>query len=106
MTQWEYTETTWGNLNKLGLEGWELVCVSNSTYYMKRKLKPKPRMEPLPDYGDHMTMEDFLELVENGDLTEDDGCGNYATATEMSGRTVDLDNIKKNEWTHVVWFNK
>jgi len=68
------------------------------------------RAEPIPDYGDHMTMEEFIENVRSGLFTDDDGHGNYATADKMlSDRIVhpsmvecDLDT----SWSHVVWFNK
>jgi hypothetical protein len=111
MKQWEYhTTSQYSDLKALGLEGWELVSVAmhgSWHYILKRPLKVQPKMEPLPDYGDHLTMKEFLAMVENGDVDDDDdGSGNYATATEMSARTVDLNNIKKTAWTHVVWFNK
>lgn len=72
-------------------------------------------MNPIPDYGDHMTMEEFREYVVGGGFNDMDGHAHYATATEMwSGweaeTYVDLSAVARGttdpKWTHVVWFNK
>lgn len=62
---------------------------------------------PLPDYGDHMTLREFVSSVQDGILTPDDGSGRFATETEMFKGTdcFDFKNRPK-EATHVVWFNK
>jgi hypothetical protein len=66
--------------------------------------------EPIPDYGDHMTLEEFTKSVQGGCFIDWDGSGYYATATEMShipARPSEIieGSINK-EFTHVVWFNK
>jgi len=65
-------------------------------------------MEPLPDCGVHMTIEEFEQAVEFGAFTDDDGCGRYATESEMSSVHFAPSDLwlTKGEWTHVVWFNK
>jgi hypothetical protein len=67
-------------------------------------------MEPIPNYGDHMTIEEFREYVRSGLFTDYDGMGYYATATEISDEMVDLSEIKvgykPEKYTYVVWFNK
>jgi len=74
--------------------------------------KREPKLEPLPDYGDHMTWESFKDSCESGGFIDDDGTGDLATATQVSGRSVSpsraLDpNWRKPKWaTHVVWYNK
>lgn len=66
--------------------------------------------EPLPEYGDHRTLDMFIEDCESGMFTDDDGYGRYASATEMFSKTVCpsdiLDARINREFTHVVWFNK
>lgn len=72
----------------------------------------EPRMSPLPNYGDHMPIADWLEAVHVGLFIDYDGSGDYATATEVSDQPVypsDITKLKKQPpaWaTHVVWYNK
>lgn len=67
---------------------------------------------PLPTYGNHMPIEQFVESCKNGGFIDYDGYGNYATKTEMFDKIVyPSDVTKKNykpkpEFTHVVWFNR
>lgn len=68
------------------------------------------RHSPIPDYGDHMTVEEFKALCDEGDITDDDGDGVYATATHMTDVPASADDFYdgriNREYTHVVWFNK
>ena len=61
----------------------------------------------IPDYGDLMTIAEFMRRVFSDALTENDGSGKWATTTQMSDKVIDFCNIKQPDWaTHVVWFNK
>jgi hypothetical protein len=78
----------------------------------KRK-KKEPEWEPIPDYGDHMTWEDFVSAVKTGGFIDYDGHGNLATATECSDKNIVPSQItrpsgyKKPAWcSHVVWYNR
>jgi hypothetical protein len=62
-------------------------------------------MEPIPDYGEHMTLEEFSKAVRSGSYNGYDGNGYYATSSEMTDEQIDLPNIDQT-YTHVVWFNK
>jgi hypothetical protein len=70
------------------------------------------KTEPLPTYGDHYTLEEFVKRCQDGSFIDYDGYGNYATKTEMFDKIVyPSDVTKKNfkpkpEFTHVVWFNR
>lgn len=56
------------------------------------------------DMDDLMTIADYIEAVDRGFLSSDDGSGYWATATGKSSISV---NRKQPEWaTHVMWFNK
>lgn len=73
----------------------------------------KPKFEPIPDYGDHMTWEHFAEAVEDGSFIDYDGYGDLATADQCSDITVSPSklakgsNWKKPAWaSHVVWYNR
>lgn len=64
-----------------------------------------PTMEPIPDYGDHFSVDEFQSLEACNAITPDDGCGYYATESFMSDVGVFASHIP--EWaTHVVWFNR
>lgn len=68
--------------------------------------------EDIPEYGDHMTMEDFKGYCDGGGFIDYDGSGNYASETHMSNISISpsdfkINNIHKNkDFTHIVWFNK
>ncbi len=80
-----------------------------------------PNLEPHPNYGDLMTIDEFKKAVEDGMFIDFDGYGNWATKTEyelpsnvkpshfykpvkVAGHNlIDL----KPEWaTHILWFNR
>lgn len=66
----------------------------------------------IPKYGNHMTIEKFIDIVDRGGIMDDDGFGYYATASQKSDKYVDCDVDILNEikadgvFTHVVWYNK
>lgn len=64
----------------------------------------------VPDYGDHMTLEEFRENVECGGFIDYDGFGHLATATQESDVRIypsDLKTMKIDvKYTHVVWYNR
>jgi len=67
-------------------------------------------MKDIPDYGDVMTLKDFMEGVASGCLTNDDGSGYYATPTSISDQVIRPSDVASGKinyhFTHVVWFNK
>ncbi len=85
-------------------------------------------MKPIPDYGDHMPLVEFIKYVKEGYFIDYDGFGYYATEKEISeelilpshiiGKTKDF-NMKTGEffnvkvkkkinknYNYVVWFNR
>lgn len=71
-----------------------------------------PLLSPIPDYGDHMTWETFVECVECGGFTDDDGSGDLATETQIGNQGISPSDIRRPDFvrpkwaTHVVWYNK
>ena len=68
------------------------------------------KLEPIPEYGDFMPVEEFAECVECGGFMDYDGYGCYATSTQMTNITTHPSKIKKfgldKRFAHVVWFNR
>lgn len=65
--------------------------------------------EKLPNYGDLMTVKDFLEACEVGAFIDYDGSGHPVKDGKMA-RNVDVypskrDKIPKDA-THIMWFNR
>jgi hypothetical protein len=69
-------------------------------------------MREIPEYGEHMLLEEFVRSVKSNFFIDYDGFGKLATATEMSEEIVYPSNLMKldfkfPDWvTHVVWFNR
>ena len=68
------------------------------------------KLEDIPDYGDHMTMEEFIQSCRYHMFTDDDGFGKYATKDKVSNICIYPSDIAmgiyRNDFTHVVWYNK
>ena len=92
------------------LEASKSLRIAYNKAYDEYRLLQTPEMEPIPDYGDHMTMGKFVRYCKDGGFIDYDGSGNYATATEMSDISVSpsdiMSGVYRKDFTHVVWFNK
>ena len=67
-------------------------------------------MAAIPDYSNRMTIPDFVDACKCGMFTDYDGCGYYATETEMTNQEIRPSDVLKKqynpEYSHVVWFNR
>ena len=67
-------------------------------------------LESIPDYGDRMTLAEFVSTCMCGGFIDSDGFGNYAFANECTSLEIYPSHVHKNKidqrFTHVVWFNK
>ncbi len=61
--------------------------------------------EEIPEYGDLMTLEEFLHDVKDGCITDYDGTGHWSNGFSMS-REGNVFGKTPEGATHVVWFNK
>ena len=76
-----------------------------------KKLLEGVTFKPIPEYGDLMLLDEFVESCKGGGLIDFDGSGKYAFKNEMSNVSVYPSNYYKHEnidrdYTHIVWFNK
>jgi hypothetical protein len=71
-------------------------------------------LEPLPKYGDHMTIGQFAQHISSGLFIDYDGHGEWATATHRTDVMIVPSEIADGSWihavptcaTHVIWYNK
>lgn len=66
---------------------------------------------PVPDYGDVMTIKEFIAACEANFLTDYDGSGSFCTSKDIMTDvnchpSLVLGQSIPSEFTHVVWFNK
>jgi hypothetical protein len=76
----------------------------------KMRLIQIPEFQEIPDYGDVMTLEDFVECCKDGGFIDYDGSGNYATEDKMTDIKVYpndiITNMYRKDFPKVVWFNR
>ena len=63
----------------------------------------------ISEFGDLMTLEEFIESVDNGSLIDYDGFGQPVYNGKMSHISVypsDYELLLPKETTHIIWFNK
>lgn len=69
-------------------------------------------LESLPNYGDHMTLEQFKSACDCGLFIDYDGFGCFATETKMTKQEIWPSKFLAGDFeiddniTHIVWFNK
>lgn len=77
---------------------------------IKRLRRPTWKMDPLPTYGDHMTLKKFISCVKSGGFINYDGFGQYASKTQISDITILPSDIHadayRKDFSHIVWFNR
>jgi len=74
------------------------------------------RPQPIPKYGDLMTMKDFIHCCETGAFIDYDGHGHYSDGTqEFVGERFDDGRVKPSmvkkglintSYSHIIWFNR
>lgn len=76
----------------------------------KMKLIKAPEFEEIPDYGDCMTIGDFIECCKDGNFIDYDGFGYYATEDKMTDICVYpseiMSGVYRKDFPKVVWFNR
>ncbi len=69
------------------------------------------QFKAIPSYGDLIPIDEFLEDIRHGNFVDYDGSGHYALVDKVSNikfrpSTFDYDYAVKNNFTHVVWYNR
>lgn len=67
-------------------------------------------LEPLPEYGALMSLEEFIVYCKKGFIINYDGYGRYATSYQASDIYVYPSDIVsgtyRHDFSHVIWFNR
>jgi len=74
-----------------------------------RLIKPYT-LEPIPDYGDVMFLNEFIDNVKNGGLINYDGYGLYIIDNQMTDIEIYPSDVRNNHiregFDTIVWFNR
>lgn len=76
---------------------------------MSERPKTAPYNEPIPGYGDVLTVREYIEAISQGVFNDDDGHGIVARNGLMDSRNIcpsDGLTYIPEDATHIVWFNK
>lgn len=73
-------------------------------------LNVEPEFSEIPDYGDKMSLKDFIENCNSGGFINYDGFGQYATNDKITDIIILPSDVKKGtirkDFDFVVWFNR
>jgi len=89
-----------------------LKPVSEKVSEINRKLRliREPKFENLPDYGEVMTLKDFVKNVKSGGFIDYDGYGKYVKGDKMSDITINPSDVKnkslRKDFESIIWFNR
>lgn len=76
----------------------------------KYRMIKKPTYSELPDFGDVMSLEDFIDNVKSGGFIDYDGSGNYVKDGMESDITIypsDYDfGAIRTDFDTIIWYNK
>jgi len=68
------------------------------------------KLENIPDFGDHMTIDEWSDCCKSGFFINSDGIAYYATDTKESNIRVHPEEVVNGSldtrWTHIMWYNK
>ena len=74
-----------------------------------RMIKPYT-LKPLPDYGDVMSLEEFIDCCKSGGFIDYDGHGSYVKDGQRTDITVYPSDVEhgaiRKEFDKIIWFNR
>jgi hypothetical protein len=76
----------------------------------KIRMMKEPTFEELPDHGDVMSLEQFIECVKSGGFIDYDGFGHYVKDGKESDITIYPSDLKHNaireDFDTIIWYNR
>lgn len=88
------------------------TSIQNKIYFLDKEIRQI--REPEITYGKKwngvtILLEDFIKAVQDKELTDNDGYGEYATPTSKSDIKIYpsdiLENIYRTDFSHIIWFS-
>jgi hypothetical protein len=89
-----------------------VINIGNMVFYNEDWHGRTIIFDDVPNYGDLIEIEEFLNDIESGGFIDYDGCGHFATSDKMSNveiwiKALFLGKQDIPNWaTHIMWFNK
>lgn len=76
----------------------------------KKRLIMPYELDDMPDYGDVMSLNDFIETVRDGGFIDYDGSGNYVKDGKMSNIDIYPSDVEygaiRKDFDTIIWFNR
>jgi hypothetical protein len=77
----------------------------------EKRMLITPKFErDIPDYGDAMTLVDFVAAVKDGWFIDYDGSGEYVKGGKMSGISIYPSDVQngavRDDFDTIIWFNR
>lgn len=73
-------------------------------------LGPEEALKPIPEFGNRMTVKQFIANVKAGGFIDYDGYGYYTVGDWMTSKIVRPSDVKSGRilarYTHIIWFNR
>jgi hypothetical protein len=71
---------------------------------------PITKLTEIPEYGNAMSLDEFIGHCKSGGFIDYDGYGNYCTEDKMTDITILPSDIKagmyRNDFEKIIWFNR
>ncbi len=98
-------------------KGWEAFCAHMKPEWdalaklgRERRMLMTPKFEDIPEYGDVMTLKDWLECVEEGGFIDYDGHGRYVRDGKESDIMIYPSDVRydsiRDDFDTIIWFNR
>jgi len=76
----------------------------------EKRMLMTPKYSSIPEYGDVMSLEHFIECVHDGVFIDYDGNGNYVDGERMTNITIIpsdvLNDSVRDDFDTIIWFNR
>jgi hypothetical protein len=81
-----------------------------NTLDREKRMLMTPKYHTLPEYGDVMSLKDFILAVKDGMFIDSDGHGNYCREDKESDISINPSDVRydsiRDDFDTVIWFNK
>ena len=82
----------------------------HSVLRREKRMLMTPTYSCIPEYGDVMSLKDFIECVKDGGFIDYDGSGNYVDGDRMTNIEITPSDIRydsiRDDFDTIIWFNK